>query len=63
MIRTSIAVLAACGLFFASGCQSANQGANQAGQATGGAMKVPNSFSEGAAQGVAGQPNANPYNR
>jgi len=63
MIRTSIAILAACGLFLACGCQSANQGANQAGQAAGGAMKVPDSFSEGAAQGVAGQPNANPYNR
>jgi len=63
LTRISIAIVAVCGLLLACGCQSANQGANQAGQATGGAMRVPNSFTEGAAQGVAGQPNANPYNR
>lgn len=63
MIRELISTMAAIGLLFACGCQTANQGANQAGQATGGAMRVPNSFEEGAAQGVAGQPNANPYNR
>jgi hypothetical protein len=63
MIRKLISTMSLVGVLFACGCQSANQGANQAGQATGGAMKVPNSFTEGAAQGVAGQPNANPYNR
>ena len=63
MIRQLISTLAAVGLLLACGCESVNHGANQAGQATGGAMRVPNSFTEGAAQGVAGQPNANPYNR
>jgi len=55
--------MAVVGWLLACGCQTANQSANQAGQATGSAMRVPNSFEEGAAQGVAGQPNANPYNR
>ena len=59
--------MAALGLLFACGCastsESANKGANQAGQAAGGVMRVPNSVSEGAAQGVAGQPSPNPYNR
>jgi predicted Rossmann-fold nucleotide-binding protein len=67
MIRTLISTLAAAGLVFAGGCasqmESANRGANQAGQAAGGVMRLPNSVSEGAAQGVAGQPNANPYGR
>jgi hypothetical protein len=63
MILRLISTMAAVGLLFACGCESVNQGAHQAGQATGGAMRVPNSFTEGAAQGVAGQPNANPYGR
>lgn len=67
MIRIFISIIAAVGLLFACGCasttESANQGANQVGQTVGGVSRVPNSFSEGAAQGVAGQPNANPYGR
>ena len=51
------------GLLFACGCESANQGAKAEGEPVGGAMRVPNSVSEGAAQGVAGQPSPNPYNR
>jgi hypothetical protein len=67
MIRTLISTIATVGLLFACGCASttdtANQGANQVGQTAGSVSRVPNSFSEGAAQGVAGQPNANPYGR
>ena len=67
MIRTLISALASVGLLFACGCasqtESANKTANQAGQTAGGVMRLPNSVEEGAAQGVAGQPNANPYGR
>jgi len=67
MIRLWISTIAAVGLLFACGCasqiNSANQGANQAGQTVGGVSRLPNSFSEGAAQGVAGQPSPNPYGR
>jgi hypothetical protein len=67
MIKTLLSIMAAVTLVLACGCasatNSANQGANQVGQTAGGISRVPNSFSEGAAQGVAGQPNANPYGR
>ena len=63
-LATSIAVL---GLLLVCGCasqmESANRGANQAGQTVGGAARLPNSFTEGAAKGTAGQPSPNPYNR
>ena len=67
--QASVVVLAIAttALLFITGCasemESANRGANTTGQTVGGAMRVPNSFSEGAAKGVAGQPNANPYGR
>lgn len=67
MIRAIYFTLILGGLLFASGCasqmESANRGANTAGQTVGGAMRVPNSVSEGAAKGVAGPPTANPYGR
>lgn len=67
MIRIFFSTLAALGLLFACGCastsESANKGANQVGQGVGGVSRLPNSFSEGAAQGVAGQPSPNPYGR
>jgi len=67
MIRIWISTMAALGLLFACGCasqtESANQGVNQVGQTVGGVSRLPNSFSEGAAKGVAGQPSPNPYNR
>lgn len=67
MIRTLISTMAAVGLLLACGCastsESVNQGARQVGQPVGGAARVPGSFMEGAAQGVAGQPSPNPYGR
>ena len=67
MIRLFVCPLAVIGLLFASGCasqmESANKGANQAGQTVGGVTRLPNSFTEGAAKGTAGQPSPNPYNR
>ena len=67
MIQNLISTVAALGLLLACGCasqiESANQGANQAGQAVGGVSRIPNSAMEGAAKGVAGQPNPNPYGR
>jgi hypothetical protein len=67
MIRTLISAMAGLGLLLACGCasqsESANRGANQVGQGVGGVSRLPNSFSEGAAQGVAGQPSPNPYGR
>jgi len=67
MIRLLISTMAAVGMLLACGCasqiESANQGANQAGQTVGSVSRLPNSFSEGAAKGVAGQPSPNPYNR
>lgn len=60
-------MIAAAGLLMTCGCASqmetANQGANQAGQTAGGVARLPNSVTEGAAKGVAGQPSPNPYNR
>jgi uncharacterized protein YceK len=50
-----------------SGCAStmedANQGAKEVGKPAGGIMRVPGSVMEGAAEGTAGQPKSNPYNR
>jgi len=67
MIRTLISTVAAVGLLLACGCasqsESVNQGARQVGQPVGGAARLPGSVMEGAAQGVAGQPSPNPYNR
>jgi hypothetical protein len=66
-ISISICMITIAALLLASGCASqmntANEGANQAGQTAGGAARVPNSFIEGAAKGTAGQNSPNPYNR
>jgi len=62
-----ISIMVGVALLLAGGCasqiESANQGANQAGETVGDVSRLPNSFSEGAAKGVASQPSANPYNR
>ena len=57
----------AAGLALLTGCASTmenvNQGAQDVGRPVGGVARVPGSVMEGAAQGVAGQPTANPYGR
>lgn len=67
MIQKLISTVAALGLLLACGCASTmedvNQGARDVGRPVGGVARVPGSFMEGAAEGVAGQPNANPYGR
>lgn len=52
-------------LFFLTltGCASVHEGARKTGEAGGKAVSVPNSLSEGAAEGIKGQPESNPYNR
>lgn len=45
------------------GCASVHQGAETVGEAGGKVISVPNSVSEGAAEGIAGKPKSNPYNR
>jgi hypothetical protein len=50
-------------LVAASGCASANKDAHSAGKATGEVMRIPHSASEGIAEGIAGEPESNPYNR
>ena len=66
-MKTLCLMLALAGAVFALGCASTgeqiNQGAQQVGQPVGSAARVPGSFMEGAAQGVAGQPSPNPYGR
>jgi hypothetical protein len=67
MTRILFSTMVVAGLLFACGCasqsESVNQGAQKVGQPVGGAARVPGSFMEGAAQGVAGQPSPNPYGR
>jgi len=59
ILTGSLAWLAGC----ASTMENVNQGARDAGRPVGGVTRVPGSVMEGAAQGVAGQPTPNPYNR
>jgi uncharacterized membrane protein len=68
VIRTLLRVISAVGWLLICGCasqmESANQSASQAGETVGGAVRVPNSFTEGVAKGIAGQSSQpNPYNR
>ncbi len=58
-----IALIVSLGVSTLTGCESANQGAKQAGEPVGQAARMPGSFMEGAAAGTAGQPSPNPYNR
>ena len=61
------ALTAAVTLLLLAGCASTmedvNQGAKEVGKPAGGIMRVPGSVMEGAAEGTAGQPKSNPYNR
>ena len=59
LLAASVSWLAGC----ASTMENVNQGARDVGRPAGSVSRVPGSVMEGAAQGVAGQPTANPYNR
>ena len=52
---------------FATGCastlESVNKGAENVGETGGKIMRVPHSVGEGAASGIAGDPESNPYGR
>ena len=64
MLKGLIVVLGAAWLVgCASTMEDVNQGAKDAGRPVGGVARLPGSVMEGAAEGTAGQPKANPYNR
>jgi uncharacterized protein YcnI len=52
---------------FAAGCastlESVNKGAEKVGETGGKVMRVPHSVGEGAAKGIAGESESNPYGR
>lgn len=54
-------------LLIISGCASSleevNKGAEESGKPAGKVLRVPNSFSKGVAEGIAGEPESNPYDR
>lgn len=54
-------------LLLAYGCAStmeeANKGAKEVGKTGGKVLQIPGSVSEGAAEGIAGEPESNPYKR
>ena len=63
-IKGLIVVLGAMSMLgCASTMENVNSGAKDAGRPAGGAMRVPGSVMEGAAEGTAGHPKSNPYNR
>lgn len=67
-MRTVLTGLLAAGVAgWLLGCvstmENANRGAQDVGRPVGGVTRLPGSVMEGAAEGVAGQPNQNPYNR
>ena len=59
IVLTGLVILTGC----ASTLEDAHQGIRTVAQPAGSAARVPNSVMEGAAEGVAGQPKSNPYNR
>lgn len=67
MAKIISCLLAVVCLAFLCGCantmEDVNAGAKEVGKPVGGVMRVPNSVSEGAAEGVAGKGQPNPYSR
>jgi len=63
----SYMVLCSLMLVLSGGCSSAlnevNKGAKGVGKAGGQIIRIPNSVSEGISEGIAGEPESNPYNR
>ena len=64
-ILSGLMVIAA--LLLVPGCSSTlenvNEGAGEVGKTGGQVIRVPLSVSEGASEGIAGEPKSNPYNR
>jgi len=63
MLRVLLAAVFALGLATIYGCETVNKGAEKAGEGAGKVLRVPNSASEGAAEGLRGKPESNPYQR
>lgn len=68
MIRIlKITVISVVAAFVLGGCASTlenvNRGAEETGKAGGRILRIPSSVSEGAAGGIAGEPESNPYGR
>jgi len=63
MIRIFVVALFIVGLGSMYGCETVNKGAEKGGEGVGKVLRVPNSASEGAAEGLRGKPESNPYNR
>jgi len=56
----AVLVLGMCAVY---GCETVNRGAEKGGEGVGKVLRVPNSASEGAAEGLSGKPESNPYKR
>lgn len=50
-------------LWGCSSLEQANRDAENVGRTGGQVMRIPHSAAEGAAEGIAGEPESNPYNR
>ncbi|MBI5116874.1 hypothetical protein HZA56_10405 [Candidatus Poribacteria bacterium] len=65
-MKIAVLLLILCFLF-AQGCSTSmeqvNKDAKSGGETVGSVMRVPHSAAEGVAEGIAGKPESNPYNR
>lgn len=59
LLMMSLAVLIGC----ASTLEDVNRGAKKTGKTAGQVLRVPTSATEGAAEGIAGEAESNPYGR
>ncbi len=62
-LRGLILILSLLLTFSCTTLEKANKGAKEVGKPVGKVLRIPGSFSEGAAEGIAGEPESNPYNR
>jgi hypothetical protein len=67
MLKRISALSLVFAFFLVSGCASTleetNKESEEAGKPVGKVLRIPNSFSRGIAEGVAGEPESNPYGR
>jgi hypothetical protein len=65
-MKVAFLLLIPC-LLFAQGCSTSmeqvNKDTKSGGEAVGSVMRLPHSAAEGVAEGIAGKPESNPYNR